>query len=108
MLLQMLSATSFQITLLTGRSWQDDVQLYVLGGVFLAASAVWVSSVQTEAIRICPIRTLGILWSCVPLGRLPIYLLFIQACTQSPCKHSDMVLCRRLGRCFPILWPQLW
>ncbi|KAF9053716.1 modular protein with glycoside hydrolase family 13 and glycosyltransferase family 5 domains [Hymenopellis radicata] len=38
---QMLSATSFQITLLTGRNWQDDVQLYVLGGVFLAASAVW-------------------------------------------------------------------
>lgn len=37
----MLSATSFQITLLTGRNWQDDVQLYVLGGVFLAASAVW-------------------------------------------------------------------
>lgn len=39
--LQMLSATSFQITLLSGRNWQDDVQLYVLGGVFLAASAVW-------------------------------------------------------------------
>ncbi|KAG6879976.1 hypothetical protein C0992_008569 [Termitomyces sp. T32_za158] len=38
---QMLSATSFQITLLTGRNWQDDLQLYVLGGVFLAASAVW-------------------------------------------------------------------
>lgn len=38
---QMLSATSFQITLLSGRNWQDDVQLYVLGGVFLAASAVW-------------------------------------------------------------------
>ncbi|KAG5645233.1 hypothetical protein DXG03_006650 [Asterophora parasitica] len=38
---QMLSATSFQITLLTGRNWQDNVQLYVLGGVFLAASAVW-------------------------------------------------------------------
>ena len=37
----MLSATSFQITLLSGRNWQDDVQLYVLGGVFLAASAVW-------------------------------------------------------------------
>jgi len=37
----MLSATSFQITLLSGRSWQDDVQLYVLGGVFLAASVVW-------------------------------------------------------------------
>ncbi|KAG6900861.1 hypothetical protein C0993_009979 [Termitomyces sp. T159_Od127] len=41
---QMLSATSFQITLLTGRNWQDDVQLYVLGGVFLAASAVWYTS----------------------------------------------------------------
>ncbi|KAF9535312.1 modular protein with glycoside hydrolase family 13 and glycosyltransferase family 5 domains [Crepidotus variabilis] len=38
---QMLSATSFQITLLTGRNWQDDVGLYVLGGIFLAASAVW-------------------------------------------------------------------
>ncbi|TFK42547.1 hypothetical protein BDQ12DRAFT_281172 [Crucibulum laeve] len=38
---QMLSATSFQITLLTGRNWQDNVQLYVLGAVFLAASAVW-------------------------------------------------------------------
>ncbi|KAF4615437.1 hypothetical protein D9613_003090 [Agrocybe pediades] len=38
---QMLSATSFQITLLTGRNWQDNVQLYVLGGVFLAATAVW-------------------------------------------------------------------
>ncbi|KAF8625783.1 hypothetical protein AX15_005173 [Amanita polypyramis BW_CC] len=38
---QMLSATSFQITLLSGRNWQDDVQLYVLGAVFLTASAVW-------------------------------------------------------------------
>jgi alpha-1,3-glucan synthase len=37
----MLSATSFQITLLSGQNWQDDLQLYVLGGVFLAASAVW-------------------------------------------------------------------
>ena len=37
----MLSATSFQITLLTGQNWQNDLQLYVLGGVFLAASAVW-------------------------------------------------------------------
>ncbi|EKM55582.1 glycosyltransferase family 5 protein [Phanerochaete carnosa HHB-10118-sp] len=38
---QMLSATSFQITLLSGQNWQTDIQLYVLGGVFLAASAVW-------------------------------------------------------------------
>ena len=37
----MLSATSFQITLLTGRNYQDNVQLYVLGGIFLAATAVW-------------------------------------------------------------------
>ena len=37
----MLSATSFQITLLSGQNWQTDVQLYVLGGVFLASSAVW-------------------------------------------------------------------
>ncbi|KAF9052983.1 modular protein with glycoside hydrolase family 13 and glycosyltransferase family 5 domains [Panaeolus papilionaceus] len=38
---QMLSATSFQITLLTGRNYQDNIQLYVLGGVFLAATAIW-------------------------------------------------------------------
>ena len=38
---QMLSATSFQITLLSGKNWQTDVQLYVLGGVFLASSIVW-------------------------------------------------------------------
>ncbi|KAF7338273.1 Modular protein with glycoside hydrolase family 13 and glycosyltransferase family 5 domains [Mycena venus] len=38
---QMISATSFQITLLTGRNWEDNVQLYVLGAVFLAASFVW-------------------------------------------------------------------
>ena len=38
---QMLSATSFQITLLSGQNWQTDLQLYVLGGVFLAASTVW-------------------------------------------------------------------
>lgn len=37
----MLSATSFQITLLTGRNWQDDIGLYVLGGVFLAATMFW-------------------------------------------------------------------
>ncbi|GBE82150.1 Cell wall alpha-1,3-glucan synthase ags1 [Sparassis crispa] len=38
---QMLSATSFQITLLSGQNYQSNLQLYVLGGVFLAASAVW-------------------------------------------------------------------
>ncbi|KAJ7582663.1 modular protein with glycoside hydrolase family 13 and glycosyltransferase family 5 domains [Mycena floridula] len=38
---QMLSATSFQITLLTGRYWQDNLQIYVLGCVFLVASAIW-------------------------------------------------------------------
>jgi alpha-1,3-glucan synthase len=41
MLLQMLSATSFQITLLSGQNWETDLQLYVLGAVFLAASGVW-------------------------------------------------------------------
>lgn len=37
----MLAATSFQITLLSGKNWVEDLQLYVLGGVFLAATAVW-------------------------------------------------------------------
>ncbi|VDB82993.1 unnamed protein product [Peniophora sp. CBMAI 1063] len=38
---QILSATSFQLTLLSGSSNQTDLQLYVLGGVFLAACCVW-------------------------------------------------------------------
>lgn len=37
----MLAATSFQITLLTGKNYQDNLQLYVLGAVFLASSGVW-------------------------------------------------------------------
>jgi alpha-1,3-glucan synthase len=38
---QMLGATSFQITLLSGQNYQGDLQLYVLGGVFFVASLVW-------------------------------------------------------------------
>ncbi|KAF8522241.1 glycoside hydrolase family 13 and glycosyltransferase family 5 protein [Hysterangium stoloniferum] len=38
---QMLGATSFQITLLSGQNWQNNLQLYVLGGIFLVASGVW-------------------------------------------------------------------
>jgi alpha-1,3-glucan synthase len=38
---QMLSATSFQITLLGGTNSETNLQLYVLGAVFLAASSVW-------------------------------------------------------------------
>src|SRR5258708_32622969 len=36
----MLSATSFQITLLSGQNWQEQWQAYVLGGIFLIASAL--------------------------------------------------------------------
>ncbi|OCB86737.1 modular protein [Sanghuangporus baumii] len=38
---QMLSATSFQITLLSGQNYQTDLQLYVLGAIFLVSSVVW-------------------------------------------------------------------
>jgi len=38
---QMLSATGFQISLLSGSSTQSSLDLYVIGGVFLAATAVW-------------------------------------------------------------------
>ncbi|KAJ3985674.1 modular protein with glycoside hydrolase family 13 and glycosyltransferase family 5 domains [Lentinula detonsa] len=38
---QTLCATSFQITLLTGHNWQSSVELYVIGSIFLVASAVW-------------------------------------------------------------------
>ena len=37
----MLGATSFQITLLSGQNWQNNLQLYILGAVFLVASAIW-------------------------------------------------------------------
>ena len=38
---QMLGVTSFQITLLSGQNFQTNLQLYVLGGIFIAASFVW-------------------------------------------------------------------
>lgn len=38
---QMLSATSFQLTLLSGRNWSNDIQLYIIASVFFAASAMW-------------------------------------------------------------------
>ncbi|KAE9389558.1 P-loop containing nucleoside triphosphate hydrolase protein [Gymnopus androsaceus JB14] len=38
---QTLCATSFQITLLSGHNWQSNTELYILGGIFLAASAIW-------------------------------------------------------------------
>jgi alpha-1,3-glucan synthase len=37
----MLSATSYQIVLLSGTSGQADIQLYILGSVFFGASIVW-------------------------------------------------------------------
>ncbi|KAH7889233.1 glycoside hydrolase family 13/glycosyltransferase family 5 protein [Phlebopus sp. FC_14] len=40
---QMLAANSYQMTLLTGQNYQDNLQLYVLGAVFLASSFVWYS-----------------------------------------------------------------
>jgi alpha-1,3-glucan synthase len=38
---QVLGATSFQITLLAGATSQNNPHLYILGGIFLVASAVW-------------------------------------------------------------------
>ncbi|KIJ68914.1 glycosyltransferase family 5 protein [Hydnomerulius pinastri MD-312] len=38
---QMLAANSYQMTLLTGQNYQNDLQLYVLSAVFLASSFVW-------------------------------------------------------------------
>ena len=45
---QMLSATSFQITLLSGQIWQDDLQLYVLVGV---CSLVYPVPLETFSLR---------------------------------------------------------
>lgn len=38
---QMLAANSYQMTLLGGQNYSDNLQLYVLGAVFLVSSAVW-------------------------------------------------------------------
>ncbi|KAG2151025.1 glycoside hydrolase family 13/glycosyltransferase family 5 protein [Suillus bovinus] len=38
---QMLAANSYQMTLLTGQNYQENVQLYVLSTVFLISSFVW-------------------------------------------------------------------
>ncbi|KAJ7733729.1 hypothetical protein DFH07DRAFT_780518 [Mycena maculata] len=37
----MISATSYQMTLLTGKNYQNNTQLYILGGFFLAGTFVW-------------------------------------------------------------------
>jgi len=37
----MLSATSYQIVLLSGSSGQTNLQFYVVGGVFFVASGIW-------------------------------------------------------------------
>ena len=37
----MLSATSYQIVLLSGSNGKTDIQLYILGSVFFGASVVW-------------------------------------------------------------------
>lgn len=39
----MLAANSYQMTLLTGQNYQDNLQLYVLGAIFLVSSFVWYS-----------------------------------------------------------------
>ena len=39
--LQMLAANSYQITLLTGQNYQNNLQLYVLGTIFLTSSFAW-------------------------------------------------------------------
>lgn len=39
----MLAANSYQMTLFTGQNYQDNLQLYVLGAVFLVSSFVWAS-----------------------------------------------------------------
>ncbi|KAJ7777588.1 modular protein with glycoside hydrolase family 13 and glycosyltransferase family 5 domains [Mycena maculata] len=38
---QMISATSYQMTLLTGKNYQNNTALYILGGFFLGATFVW-------------------------------------------------------------------
>ena len=41
LVLQTLSATSYQIVLLSGTNVQSNVQLYIIGAVFFGASLVW-------------------------------------------------------------------
>jgi glycogen synthase len=45
---QMLSATSFQIALLSGQNWETNLQLYAVGAVFLIASTVWYTIFRTK------------------------------------------------------------
>ncbi|KAG2142801.1 uncharacterized protein EDB93DRAFT_1157751 [Suillus bovinus] len=45
---QILAANSYQMTLLTGRNYQDNIQLYVLSTVFLASSFVWYTMLRLK------------------------------------------------------------
>ena len=38
---QLLSATAFQLVLLSGTATQQDLDLYVIGAVFFTASVLW-------------------------------------------------------------------
>lgn len=67
---QMFSATSFQITLLSGQNWQEAWQLYVLGGIFLVASAIWYALFRLKPsvwILTCPWFFFGIAFFLIGL-----------------------------------------
>jgi alpha-1,3-glucan synthase len=46
---QMIGATSFQITLLTGQNYEKNLQLYILGCVFFVASLIWYTLFRIKA-----------------------------------------------------------
>ncbi|KAH7908597.1 glycoside hydrolase family 13/glycosyltransferase family 5 protein [Hygrophoropsis aurantiaca] len=45
---QMLAANSYQMTLLTGQNYENNLQLYVLGAVFLISSCVWYTTFRLK------------------------------------------------------------
>jgi alpha-1,3-glucan synthase len=73
----MFGATSFQITLLSGRNSQSDLQLYVLGAVFLAASFVWYTLFRLQP----SVHVLSLPWLFFSLA---LFIIGIPALSSSP------------------------
>jgi alpha-1,3-glucan synthase len=63
---QMLSATAFQLVLLSGSATQKDLDLYVVGAVFFTASICW-----WACFRIYP-AAIGLAFPWIFFGKLRI------------------------------------
>lgn len=99
---QMFCTTSFQITLLSGQNWQEDWQLYALGGIFLVSSAVWYALFRLKP----SVWTMVLLRHRVLLDWSAVCFKCVRLLTQDDLGVCNVVICGRICRSFHILRSQ--